>query len=116
MPIDGGRDLAAAHRVEEAARSCRSRTQITTMLTSVSTTSAQHEERLVALAEVDRAEQRAGAPIEDLRAAADPVELHHHLVEEERERERREREEDAAEPQRREREQRADGRGDDARR
>ena len=75
----------------------------------------QHEVGLVALAEVDRTEHRAGHD-QDLRAAADPAELQHDLVEEERERERRERQEDAAEPHHRDREQRADDRGDAARR
>ena len=58
-----GRDLAAAQRVEVRGRSCRSRTQITTMLTIARMTRRQHEEAPCrSCVEVDRARSAGAGP------------------------------------------------------
>ena len=105
-----GRGLAApAAREYAAGRAFADRDHDDAEMTSSTT---RHRTRKLLLLVVSKLIEPDRRPRRRLgqRAAADPVELHHDVLEEQRERERRERQEDATEPERRQREQRTDRR------
>ena len=112
MPIDAAATSLPRSASSDAAGRAARAPQITTMLTSARTISDSTRKALSPL--LKSIEPSSGPGRDDGRVpAADPAELHDHVLEEERERERRQRQEDAAEPQHREREQRADDRRDE---